>query len=121
MEKKNHNVSICHCFVNCSNDIIDFVIIFSKKFSSFFVQRKKNEVSEEYFIHIIGPGSESEIQLLKTGSEYRKFIERIRCDFEPRLQGRKLINPSGGYPPDVHRMKSDLWPMSVERRFQSMR
>ena len=35
--------------------------------------------------------------------------------------GRKIINPSGGYPPDIHRMRFDLWPMSVERRFQSMR
>ena len=35
--------------------------------------------------------------------------------------GRKIINPSGGYPPDIHRMRSDLWPMSVECRFQSMR
>ena len=35
------------------------------------------------------------------------------------IQGRKIINPSGGYPPDIHRrMISDLWPMSVERRFQ---
>ena len=42
-EKKNHNVSICHCFVNCSNDIIDFVIIFSKKFSSFISQCRSNE------------------------------------------------------------------------------
>ena len=35
--------------------------------------------------------------------------------------GRKIINPSGGYPPDIHRMRSDLWPICVERCFQPMR
>ena len=28
---------------------------------------------------------------------------------------------SAGYSSDIHRMRSDLWPMSVERLFQSMR
>ena len=37
----------------CYKDIIYFVIIFSKKFSS--ILRCSRNKSEEYFIHIIGP------------------------------------------------------------------
>ena len=37
----------------------------------------------------------------------------------PLNQGRKIINPSGGYPPDIQRISSGLWPMSVEIRWIS--
>ena len=44
-------------------------------------------------------------------------VRPLNLKHGPYLQGRKIINPSGGYPPDIHQISSDLWPMSVERPF----
>ena len=49
----------------------------------------------------------------------------IRTEFFQKPQIRHSPGPenhkSTEYPPDIHRMRSDLWPLSVERRFQPMR
>ena len=62
---------------------------------------------------------------------YPPDFRRISAGYPPGIRRISALRKTGfggwttssplTHPVDIHRMRSDLWPMSVERRFQSMR